>query len=61
MYGYFFKYPVADSGYGSLYNYRYTKRNGMKLFQKYGIRRFKRGGLKNVELAMNLTQLIITS
>src|SRR5690554_5859637 len=37
MYGYFPKYPVADSGYGSLYNYRYTQLNGMKLFQKYGM------------------------
>ena len=35
MYGYFPKYPVADSGYGFLYNYRYKKLNGMKLFQKY--------------------------
>ena len=32
MYGYFPKYLLADSGYGSLYNYHYTKLNGMKLF-----------------------------
>ena len=25
------------SGYGSLYNYRYTKLNGMELFQKYNM------------------------
>lgn len=35
MYNKYPKYPVADSGYGSLYNYRYTKLNGMELFQKY--------------------------
>lgn len=29
------KYPVADSGYGSLENYRYLKLNGMELYQKY--------------------------
>ena len=37
QYGYYPKRPVADSGYGSLENYRYTKLNGMELFQKYGM------------------------
>ena len=32
MYGYFPKYLLVDSGYDSLYNYRYKKLNGMKLF-----------------------------
>ena len=31
------KYPVADSGYGSLVNYRYLKLNGMELYQKYSM------------------------
>ncbi len=37
LYNKYPKYPVADSGYGSLYNYRYTKLKGMELFQKYGM------------------------
>src|SRR5690554_1744079 len=36
-YGKYPKYPVADSGYGSLYNYRYLKLNEMELYQKYGM------------------------
>ena len=34
-YGYYPKYPVADTGYGGLVNYMYLKLNHMELFQKY--------------------------
>lgn len=35
MYGHYPKFPVADSGYGSLKNYRYLKNHNMELYLKY--------------------------
>ncbi len=36
-YGYYPKYPVSDSDYGGLMNYRYLKLNDMELYTKYGM------------------------
>lgn len=37
MYDNYPKYPVADAGYGSYDNYTYCLKNGMELYQKYGM------------------------
>ncbi len=37
QYGFYPKYPVADSGYGSLNNYLYLEQNNMELYTKYGM------------------------
>lgn len=36
-YNFYPKYPVADSGYGGLTNYRYLKLNEMELYTKYNM------------------------
>ncbi len=36
-YGYYPKYPVGDSGYGGLINYRYMKLNDMEIYTKYNM------------------------
>jgi hypothetical protein len=36
-YNYYPKYPVADSGYGGLTNYRYLSINDMELYTKYNM------------------------
>lgn len=37
QYGFYPKYPVGDSGYGSLSNYLYLERNNMELYTKYAM------------------------
>jgi len=37
MYDQYPTYPVADAGYGSYDNYTYCLKNGMELYQKYGM------------------------
>lgn len=37
MYDRYPTYPVADAGYGSYDNYTYCLKNGMELYQKYGM------------------------
>lgn len=37
LYGYYPKYPVADSGYGSYNNYKFLKDNDMELYTKYSM------------------------
>lgn len=37
QYGFYPKYPVADSGYGSLNNYLYLEQNKMEIYTKYAM------------------------